>query len=307
MSPPKSRSWCFTLNNPTAADIGELVLKPSMRYLCYGKEVGESGTPHLQGFVVFDNAVRLTSVKAKVNNRAHVEIAKGSVSQNVAYCSKDGLFTEFGDRPMSQQEKGECEKLRYKRAWDLAIAGDLEQLAEESPDIMIRHYSTVKRICHDKLTERKLVDTEERMQWYYGPAGTGKSRKARTENPNAYLKNCNKWWDGFVDQDVVIVDDFDKSHSVLVHHLKHWGDRYPFLAEIKGASQKIRPKKIIVTSNYHPSEIWTEESDLGPILRRFQVTHFPSLGAVPILPPPAPQAAVNAPEPQEEIIDLSLD
>lgn len=286
---PKSRAWCFTLNNYVDDDVARLKALdlPSVRYCVVGKEVGESGTPHLQGFVYFRSACRLATVKRVVGDRAHCECAKGNVKQNFTYCTKDGDFFEIGDRPMFEEEKGAKEKQRYKRAWDLAHQGALDQLAEESPDIALRFYGTLKRIRHDVLTERKLEDTDEKHEWYYGPAGTGKSRKARTENPEAYLKNCNKWWCGYVDQDVVIVDDFDQAHSVLVHHLKHWADRYPFQAEVKGSAFKIRPKKIIVTSNYHPKDIWTDSRDLEPILRRFKVTHFPSAGSVPInLPPP---------------------
>ena len=90
------RAFCFTINNWTEDDISFLD-ELSCRYLCYGKEVGESGTPHLQGYVYFDNR---RSVKGIVKVlRGHVEVAKGNAEQNAAYCSKDGDFFERGDRP----------------------------------------------------------------------------------------------------------------------------------------------------------------------------------------------------------------
>lgn len=268
----RSRNWCFTINNYTEEEV-ENLKEADIKYMIVGHEVGESGTPHLQGFCHFINAVRFATVVGVVGNRAHIQRARGNIEQNYVYCSKQGNFFEVGERPMSPKEKGEATKRRYEETWNAAREGDFDAIDYEH---RIRYYGTLKRIAADALLEQELenLDHLEKMEWYYGESGTGKSLKARTDHPNAYLKMCNKWWDGYDNQDVVIIEDFDKAHSVLCHHMKIWADIYPFLAEKKGTALKIRPKKIIVTSNYHPNEIWTSGSDLAPILRRFRVTEF---------------------------------
>lgn len=300
---PKSRKWSFTLNNPTADEKSSLSdAQDRYTYCIVGNEVGESGTPHLQGFIYFPSRVRMNTVKSVVGTRAHVEMSRGTIKQNFDYCSKDGDFTEYGRRPMFQDEKGAAEKERYKRAFQNAKDGLFEEILEDSPDIALRHYNVLKRIRADAVAERELptLDANVRMKWYYGPSGTGKSRKARSEHPHAYLKDCNKWWDGYLDQETVIIEDVDKRDADwLIRKMKIWADIYPFPAEMKGSKTVIRPKMLIVTSNYHPKDIWSLESDLGPILRRFAVTHFASLGSVPIFEPEDEETE------DTEIIDLT--
>lgn len=94
----------FTLNNPSAGEAGalsDLGQTPHVRYLIFGRETGESGTPHLQGFVIFTDRKRLRAVKAVLGNRAHIEIARGSNIQASDYCKKDGDFEEFGTLELS--------------------------------------------------------------------------------------------------------------------------------------------------------------------------------------------------------------
>lgn len=89
--------WCLTLNNYTKKEISSIVLKfkPIAHKWIIGKEVGELGTPHLQGFVRFKTKRRPKSVIDNI--RIHWEGAKGTDKENYDYCSKDGdIASEFG-------------------------------------------------------------------------------------------------------------------------------------------------------------------------------------------------------------------
>jgi len=89
----RARRWCFTLNNYSEEEFGTLNTYFSTKSLyIIGKEVGESkNTPHLQGYAEFKSPMRLDSLK-KVNNRMHLENARGNRDENYTYCSKEGNF-----------------------------------------------------------------------------------------------------------------------------------------------------------------------------------------------------------------------
>jgi hypothetical protein len=97
---------------------------------------------------------------------------------------------------------------------------------------------------------------------------------ARAKWPGAYLKDITKWWDHYNDQPAIIIEDLDPDHKYLARQLKIWSDRYPFSPEHKGSYlPPIRPKHVIVTSQYAPEEIFTHE-DSQAIRRRFTVTNL---------------------------------
>lgn len=101
MSGYRGKFWVFTLNNPRPAE--EILLQDLandftiVQYLVYGNEVGESGTPHFQGFVEFKEPHRLTQVKTLLGRRYHIERARGTPKQASDYCKKDGDYQEFGE------------------------------------------------------------------------------------------------------------------------------------------------------------------------------------------------------------------
>ena len=80
---------CFTLNNWTPEEKEQLIEK--IKELCaqgiFQEEIGENGTPHLQGFINLKTKSR--PVGAFQIPRIHWEKAKGTLKQNITYCSKD--------------------------------------------------------------------------------------------------------------------------------------------------------------------------------------------------------------------------
>ena len=276
----KSRSFSFTINNYKSVPTG---LHPKMKYLCYGKEVGENGTPHLQGYVVFKNQHWKPHQYFLEHGHGHFEITRGTPQQNIDYCSKEGNFTEHGTRPMDPKEAGrrggEMEIERWEEAWTAAKEGRIEDIPA---DIRLRHYGTIVKVASRFQQPPEELDSLDNL-WIVGEHGTGKSTWVHRTYPGAYKKGFTKWWCGFREDNpghkTVLLDDLHPKFAEK-EMLKNWADVFPFQAEIKGGSMTIRPERIIVTSNYHPREVFGEK-DLGPIMRRFKVVCVADL-------PPAP-------------------
>ncbi len=59
-------------------------------FVIIGREVGDAGNNHLQGFIHLKTKIRMQGVKRLISIRAHVEKARGSDTDNDTYCSKEG-------------------------------------------------------------------------------------------------------------------------------------------------------------------------------------------------------------------------
>nr|WAE42898.1 MAG: replication associated protein [Cressdnaviricota sp.] len=87
-----SKYWCFTLNNYTEKNFEEMapIFHVGGRYV-YGKEVGEQGTPHLQGWICFTTKQRPLEFMGAAWNKIHWE--KSDIKREAAaikYCLKEG-------------------------------------------------------------------------------------------------------------------------------------------------------------------------------------------------------------------------
>jgi len=103
----RAKRWVFTLNNYTEEELLALHhIDGHVDYLVFAKEVGENGTPHLQGYVCFPDQKRLNAVKEILGNRCHVEVSRGTPDQASKYCKKPTTLAsdiyEYGTLPGPQ-------------------------------------------------------------------------------------------------------------------------------------------------------------------------------------------------------------
>lgn len=98
------RNWCFTLNNYTEEELDTLDTQKTYR-MRIGKEVGESGTPHLQGYLEAKNPIKFDTLR-RMLPRAHWEPAYKSRGANLNYTGKEGDLIR-DDFPRIYVYKGE--------------------------------------------------------------------------------------------------------------------------------------------------------------------------------------------------------
>jgi len=87
----------FVLNNYTIEDCSNIkeVLSKICKKWVIGYEVGESGTPHLQGYIHLLKKERKSTLNKKLGNRCSFRPVRNETAC-IEYCKKDGNFDTFG-------------------------------------------------------------------------------------------------------------------------------------------------------------------------------------------------------------------
>ena len=169
---------------------------------------------------------------------------------------------EFGHKPVKLASKTD-----WKDVWDKAAAGRLDEIPD---NIRVTHYNKLKAIAKDHMKVEGEADDCKGV-WIYGPSGAGKSRYARDHYAPLYQKLCNKWFDGYQQEENILIEDIDpKVGEHLAYHIKLWADRYHAPGETKGGMVALKHQKLIITSQYLPEEIWADEATREAINRRFK-------------------------------------
>jgi hypothetical protein len=158
------------------------------------------------------------SACAKRLNKAHVDVCRGSVEENVLYCQgpyKKGDkekpynpdFIEFGEKPAQGARK------------DLNILRDsikggkkVDDICKESPVMVHQYGRTLDRLEDIYLRENWRTEMTKGI-WLYGSTGKGKTHywnKVLNYHPDThYLWQKNEEFQcGYVQQKNVVIDEF---------------------------------------------------------------------------------------------------
>jgi len=254
----KFRNYCYTLNNYTLEEYNALQTV-ECKYQIIGKEIGEKGTPHLQGFISFKSARSFNAVR-KLMKRWYIEPCKGNAESNIKYCMKENNFIEIGESP------------RQGKRSDIKIAKEMAIAGKSMKEIVLEVNSFQAIRCAELV--KKYVETQRNFKtyvyWFYGPTGGGKSRCAQEMFPEAYwCMSTGKWWEGYDGQEVVVINDYRKDFCKF-HELLNLLDRYPMRVECKGGSRQFTSKTIVITTPKDPVTTWENrtDEDLGQLMRR---------------------------------------
>lgn len=284
----KTRSYCFTINNYTADEVKALN-ECECKYIVYGKEVGDGGTPHLQGFVSFHNPRTIRGMKReKCWARAHLEVAMKPMSA-IDYCKK-------GKQAHSEWEKEGVKGAQYGLDADIYERGAYEQgkrndLAEayeaikngESVDELIwrdpNSYTfaskTLERLEDVRLRKLRRSEMTQGV-WVFGETGVGKSDWAFEEGgTSVYIYPYDgDWWDAYKCEECVIIDEF--RGQIPYNGLLRMVDKHPnyFVRRRGREPMPFVSKKVIVTSSLPPWKVFKnldQQDSLNQLFRRFKI------------------------------------
>lgn len=280
----------FTLNNYTDQDILDLKGNNKITYLIFGYEVGENGTPHLQGYLEVKRRAELNWYKRHIHKTAHFEPRRGKLAEAIAYCKKGEQSKKEWEEHKEQgenygknvnfYEQGEPkpDRKQGKRS-DLELVKKIVMKDKASMIDVIEQCTSYQALrgAQIMMTYRGYTkdDIPKDIYWFYGPTGSGKTRsavEAGIKNGSYWLTSDTlQWFDGYYNQEVVIIDDY-RTKMCSYNFLLRLLDRYPLRVPIKGGFVEWLPKVIYITSNKHPEEMYTWEEktrdDIDQLLRR---------------------------------------
>lgn len=257
---PKA-SWIYVRNNYDEKD-QQLLRDLECSVNVFGREKGEKGTPHLQGFITFRKPYRFKGLQ-KVLQGWHIQPAI-SAEKAFNYCLKE-LDYEIKDtrcQGRRSELEGPAEMIKSKKR--------MREVAQTYPEVYIKHHRGFKALQAELMEDR---------HWYcecwivHGPAGTCKTAFAKGFFGDWYMLTNKKWWQRYEGQRKVIVNEFSEEWWD-VDTFCNIVDRQEYDVEIKGHSMPLQADHIIITTNENPDTWYRNSVNRKKFERRVKYVDF---------------------------------
>lgn len=234
-------------------------------------EAHQDGTPHLHAFIRYET--RVTWKADLWDLKVADKVYHGNYQQAkswkavIQYCKKDGHYISN----VSIEDANAKKAARNKQL----LEEDPKQLIESGTIGVLQLPGLIRAKATYTTLLPPLEVSDVRGIWVVGRTGVGKSHYVRTRHsqPDLYLKSCHKWWDGYLSQPFVLLEDLDPFGKFLGHFLKIWADKWGCVGEVKGGVVSLRHRAFYVTSQYEIEDIFKPDDDrelFEAISRRFR-------------------------------------
>lgn len=284
----------YLLTWPQARDINFEIIHAHLQqieeieYAVITQELHEDGNEHYHAVVIYkkklNSRMNLFSIEENVCNVKTIGRTKRDLKDSIAYVKKDGNWKEYGTRPDVAALMDKKEKIEYIR----------EHTFQECAESGLFSISELSKVDWLKSRLKNPRENRERIvYWFYGPTGSGKTRKAWEIAKEHYTDdeicvmtgNNREFKNGYHGNRCVIFDDF-RNGDVRFNELLALCDRYPVNVNIKGSHCAWRADMIIFTCPFRPEEVFvrknqwngevSEREDLQQLLRRItEIREFP--------------------------------
>lgn len=251
------RRGCFTLNNPTDQEYHWLTVtwpswpKRNPTWMIVGKEVGETGTSHLQGAFTLSGAVDFSTIKTWPGfRRAHLEQMRGTPLDSKVYCSKQDFAPfEFGIPPTPGKRSDIADACQA-----IKDGMTLKEMTDEHSVVVVKYYKGLTVLRSLRSGPRDPDALPPSVYWLHGKTGTGKTRcswqlgcKLSSPSDIWFSNGGTQWFDGYDGQRVAIFDDF-RAKGTKFEFLLRITDRYPLQVPFKGGFVNWKPDYIVFTT-----------------------------------------------------------
>jgi len=255
------KTWVFTLNNYTEDDCTMFSQwSNEVNRMVVSKEVGESGTPHLQGAVTFKCSKRLAGLK-KLHSRVHWAIAMAK--DCFIYPIKEGsvVFIDVNNR--SQGKRNDWLDLKN----DIKEGKSYKDMAENHPHL-VGQYNRGIKVLAEWLKDDRPVNTimgymeHRKVIWLHGQTGAGKTKYIYDNHQykDVWMSSKNlDWFDGYTGHKVAVFDDF-RGSSCSFNWLLRLLDKHPLQVPVKGGFTDWTPEFIYITSCKKPEDVYNKET-----------------------------------------------